>query len=115
MSRAAALLALLLCVGCVRVPVNPPRPEPAEAATIDGVGQAYAATFRQSCLDAAGKLRSGEWTTDRQYRDGHLDLVRKAVEAAGQPFADRQQAEATPFTPDGMATWLEAVAREWQR
>lgn len=111
--RLAALLLLLFC-GCVRVPPAPvpPGPEPTADSTIDGVGKAYAATFRQTCLDAAGKLRSGEWTTDRQYRDGHADLVKLAVEAAGQPFADRQQAEATPFTPERMADWLESVARE---
>jgi hypothetical protein len=113
MSRFAVLL--LLFVGCTRVPPRPvpPSPEPGTG-IIDVVGQGYAIAFRQSCLDAAGKLRSGEWKTDEQYRDGHKELVKAVVLAAGQPFADKQQAEATPFTPEGMATWLEAVAREGQ-
>ena len=115
MSRLAAALLLSLACGCVRAPE--PRPEPdvpvAESLT-DEVGRRYAATLRQSCRDAAKKLRAGEWTTDRQYLDGHRLLMKDAVEAAGQPFAERQQAEATPFDADRMADWLERIAREGQ-
>ncbi len=111
-------LALLLClcfVGCIGVKPLPPEPDvpaPVADGTISGVSQDYDADFRESCLKAAAKLRSGEWKTDRDYREGHKALRKIAVEHSGQPWADRQQREATPFEPAKMADWLEMVAKE---
>lgn len=114
MIRLAVLLCLALC-GCLK-PVDPPSPEPnvPSAGLISEMARQYDANFRESCLIAASKLRSGAWKTDREYLEGHKALRKLAVEHAGQAFADRQQAEATPFTPDAMAAWLEAVAKEGQ-
>jgi outer membrane lipopolysaccharide assembly protein LptE/RlpB len=112
------LLAVLLFSGCglglKPKPVVPPDVVPVAEATIDGMSAAFGATYRRTCLDAAGKLRSGAWKSDREYLDGHRLLIKAALEAAGQPLAERQQREATPFTPDGMAAWLESVAKEGQ-
>jgi hypothetical protein len=116
-----AVLAVLLFSGCGVLPKPKPSPEPDDIivapvaeATIDGMSAAFGATYRRTCLDAAGKLRSGAWKSDREYLDGHRLLIKAALEAAGQPLAERQQREATPFTPDGMAAWLESVAKEGQ-
>lgn len=109
----SVLFCLLLC-GCLK-PVVPPAPEPdvpVVDATVDGVAEVFRVLYRQTYIDAAAKLRSGAWKTDREYLDGHRGLIRAAVEASGQPLSERQQREATPFTPDGMAAWLETVARE---
>jgi hypothetical protein len=110
------LLLFCLCVGCVRVPPAPPKPDDVTPAAglIGEMSRQYDANFRESCLIAAGKLRSGAWKTDREYLEGHKALRKIAVEHAGQAFADRQQAEATPFTPEKMADWLERVAKEGQ-
>lgn len=120
MGRLACVLALL-CVGCYRLPdVKPspkPEPKPDEVVvdgTAAGVARQFEADFRESCLLAAGKLRSGTWKTDREYLDGHKELMKVALEHSGSGFASRQQREATPFTPDRMADWLEAVAKEGQ-
>lgn len=117
MSRLAALLFLLLLTGCLK-PVDPPSPEPGpnvtHEATIDGMAEMFGSVYRRTCRDAAAKLRSREWTTDREYLDGHRLLIKAALEAAGQPLAERQQREATPFSPDGMADWLQMIAKEGQ-
>jgi hypothetical protein len=120
MSRLSCIALLLLC-GCGQFKrLDPPAPEPdiivapVAEATIDGMAAAFGATYRRTCIDAAGKLRSGAWKSDREYLDGHRLLIKAALEAAGQPLAERQQREATPFTPDGMADWLESVAKEGQ-
>lgn len=117
--RFALLLCLCLvgCIGANPKPPAPPKPDaptPVADGTIAGVGRDYEADFRESCLKAAAKLRSGEWKTDREYRDGHKGLRKIAVEHSGQPWADRQEREATPFDPLKMAEWLEKVAREGQ-
>jgi hypothetical protein len=119
MTRSLLLVALLLSgCGIDIVTPRPPAPEPdivpVAEATIDGMSAAFGATYRRTCTDAAGKLRSGAWKSDREYLDGHRLLIKAALEAAGQPLAERQQREATPFTPDGMADWLESVAKEGQ-
>lgn len=121
-------LALLLCLlsGCVGVdrPVPPtPKPDPDGPSTIGRVAMQYEADFRESCVIAAGKLRSGEWKTDREYLNGHKALRKVATDHSGQPFADRQQLEGyprnaegeqLPFDPAHMAEWLEMMAREGQ-
>ena len=108
MTRTAALLLLLALCGCLKPSDGP---QPAADATIAGIGSRFAAEYRQTCLDAAAKLRAGEWKTDREYLDGHRGLVADAVMKAGRPWAQRQQAEAMPFGPLKMADWLEAEAR----
>ena len=121
MTRLALLFCLLLC-GCLTPQPVPPgpddnRPGPV-APTADGsiatMGRLYEANFRESCLIAAEKLKSGAWKTDRDYLDGHRKLRQIAVEHSGQAFAERQEREATPFQPERMAEWLQKIAREDQ-